>query len=148
MADRVESGGESGEDSGKEVVVQPGTEDQLPAAADFVQLQRDQIHLRLEENKTACLIIEHAKDSDQRQHDFQCKQLESDEQRNKRALKLIAAFGAFFALLTSFLFFMLFYGNDSQSSLAAALTSDVMKALGGGGLILLAVAAVRRLLRG
>ena len=110
---------------------------QYELVAEMVSVQREKIEL-------AVRILGVVQQENQRHYDLLFKQLEVQDEQNKRGYRLVWLIVGGFAAVLFLLVYMVFYGSEAQSDNAMKMLSEGAKALGGAGFIFLMYGGLKR----
>ena len=95
-------------------------------------------------------LVARALDIDQQEiqlsYEYDSKELEVQNEQNKRAHRLVQQIFGGFGVVVLLLLYMAFFGNDDQSGKAMKMLSEGAKALGGAGFIFLIYSGLKRLI--
>ena len=126
-------------DGDKQQEVVAADDRQYNLAADIVAIQR-------ERNDLAGRFLEIAQQETQFDYDLASKELEIEDEQNKRAHRLVKLIvgGVGFVLLL--LLYMVFFESEAQVGKAEKILTEGAKALGGAGFIFLVYGGLKRLI--
>ena len=80
-------------------------------------------------------------------YDLASKELEIEDEQNKRTHRLVRLIVGGFAVVLFMLLYMMFYGSEVQAGKAEKILSEGAKALGGAGFIFLVYSGLKRLIK-
>ena len=112
---------------------------QYNLAADIVAIQR-------ERNDLAGRFLEIGQQENQRHYSFLSEQLKVQDERNKRAYRLVWLIVGGVGLVVLLLLYMVFFGSEAQGGKAEKILTEGAKALGGAGFIFLVWGGLKRLI--
>lgn len=104
------------------------------------------IAVQRERNEIGVRALEVGQQELELRYEFLSKQLEVQEEQNKRGYRLVRLIVGGFAVVLFLLVYMVFYGSEAQSDNAIKILSEGAKALGGAGVIFLAYSGLKRLI--
>ena len=105
---------------------------QYELAAELIELQRERHELA-----RRYLEID---------YDLSSKEIEIEDEQNKRSYRLVRLIVGGFAAVLFLLVYMVFYGSEAQSDNAMKILSEGAKALGGAGFVFLIYSGLKRLI--
>ena len=114
-------------DDGKRQEVVSADDRQSEIAGELIELQR-------ERNELARGYLELSQQETQLDYDLAVKELEIEDEQNKRAHRLMWLIGGGFALVLFLLLYMVFYGSEAQADKAEKLLIGIILLLGGASL--------------
>ena len=124
---------ETGDDGKKQEVVS-ADDRQHEIAGELIELQRERNELQRERNELARSYLELSQQETQLDYDLAVKELEIEDEQNKRAHRLMWLIGGGFALVLFLLLYMVFYGSEAQAGKAEKLLIGIILLLGGASL--------------
>ena len=119
------------DDSSKEQEGIAANKRQNELVAELIGLQRERHDLQRERHEIARRIVENDREQAQRHYDYLSKQLEVQEEQNKRGYRLVSLIVGGFALVLFLLLYMVFYGSEAQAGKAEKLLIGIILLLGG-----------------
>ena len=121
-------------DDGKRQEVVSADDRQHEIAGELIELQRERNELQRERNELARGYLELSQQETQLDYDLSSKELEIEDEQNKRAYRLVKLIGGGFALVLFLLLYMVFYGSEAQADKAEKLLIGIILLLGGASL--------------
>ena len=114
-------------DDGKRQEVISADDRQSEIAGELIELQR-------ERNELARGYLELSQQETQLDYDLAVKELEIEDEQNKRVHRLMWLIGGGIALVLFLLLYMVFYGSEAQADKAEKLLIGIILLLGGASL--------------
>lgn len=112
---------------------------QYELAAELIELQR-------ERHELARRFLEIAQQETQLDYDLSSKELEIEDEQNKRAHRLVRLIVGGVGGVLLLLLYMVFFGSEAQVGKAEKILTEGAKALGGAGFIFLVYGGLKRLI--
>ena len=126
-------------DGDKQQEVVAADDRQYNLAADIVAIQRERHDL-------ARRFLEIAQQETQFDYDLASKELEIEDEQNKRAHRLVRLTVGGVGGVLLLLLYMVFFGSEAQVGKAEKILTEGAKALGGAGFIFLVYGGLKRLI--
>ena len=133
-------------DDGKRQEIVSADDRQREIAGERNELQRERNELQRERNELARRYLELSQQEIQLDYDLSSKELEIEDEQNKRAHRLVQLIVGGFALVLFLLLYMVFYGSEAQADKAEKLLIGIILLLGGASLRDLIGRAQKRLI--
>ena len=125
-----------------------GDKRQEVVAADDRQyeLATELIELQRERHDLARRYLEISQQETQLDYDLASKELEIEDEQNKRSHRLVKLIVGGVGLVLLLLLYMMFFGSEAQVGKAEKILTEGAKALGGAGFIFLVYGGLKRLI--
>ena len=133
-------------DDGKRQEIVSADDRQHEIAGELIELQRELIELQRERNELARDYLKLSQQEAQLDYDLSSKELDLEDEQNKRAYRLAKLIIGGFALVLFLLLYMVFYGSEAQADKAEKLLIGIILLLGGASLRDLIGRAQKRLI--
>ena len=121
-------------DDGKRQEIVSADDRQHEIAGERNELQRERNELQRERNELARDYLKLSQQETQLDYDLSSKELEIEDEQNKRAHRLVQLIVGGFALVLFLLLYMVFYGSEAQADKAEKLLIGIILLLGGASL--------------